>query len=110
MLSAATVRTLEGLAQRSNASHPEGGLVYTFTEAANQAHSLFPKQLAGRRTARLTDDDRAQLAIVICQSLGDESLAIADDLMATGRPDPAWWLPRQTLGSAVEVPLIGEMS
>jgi hypothetical protein len=89
MLSAATVRTLEDLAELSHASYPEGGLLYTFTEAANQAHGMFPKNLAGRSAAHLTEDDRAQLALVISKALGnpgcieadDESLAIADDLM-----------------------------
>jgi hypothetical protein len=89
MLGTATVRTLEDLAQRSHASYPEGGLLYTFTEAANQAHSKFPKNLAERRAAHLIEDDRAQLAIVICKAVGntgcaeadDESLAIADDLI-----------------------------
>ena len=68
MLSATTVRTLEDLAQWSHASYPDGGLLYTFTEAANQAHIMFPKQLAERRAAQLTEDDRAQLAIVICKA------------------------------------------
>ena len=89
MLSANTVQKLEDLAQRSHVSYPEGGLLYTFTEAANQAHCMFPKQLAGLRAARLIDGDRTQLAIVICKSLGDpgctkadiKSLAIADDLL-----------------------------
>src|SRR5438067_5468795 len=95
MLSAATVRTLEDLAQRSHASYPEGGLLYTFTEASNQAHIMFPKPLAERRAAQLIEDDRAQLAIVICKALGnagcakadDESLAIADDLLQRLRGD-----------------------
>ena len=95
MLSAATVRMLEELAQRSHTSYPEGGLLYTFTEAANQAHIMFPKRLAGCRVARLTEDDRAQLAIVICKALGnpgcaeanDVSLEIADDLMQRLRGD-----------------------
>lgn len=89
MLGTATVRMLEDLAQRSHASYSQGGLLYTFTEAANQAHSRFPKQLAERSAAHLTEDDRAQLAIVICKTLGNfscseadvESLVIADDLI-----------------------------
>lgn len=89
MLSAATVRMLEDLAQRSHASYPEGGLLYTFTEAANQAHTLFPKHLTELRAAQLPKNDRAQLAIVICKALGnpgcanpdDEALTIVDDLM-----------------------------
>ena len=95
MLSTDTVRTLEDLAQRSHASYPEGGLLYTFTEAANQAHSMFPQKLAARRAAHLTEDDHAQLALVICKALGNpgcaeadaESLAIADDFMQRLRGD-----------------------
>ena len=95
MLNLATVRTLENLAQRSHVLYPEGGLLYTFTEAAGQAHTMFPKQLTERRAARLTEDDRARLAIVICKALGnpgcaeadDESLAIADALMQRLRED-----------------------
>lgn len=95
MLSAATVRTLEHLVQRSDASYPEGGLLYTFTEAANQAHTLFPKHLEERGAPQLTADDRTQLATLICKALGnpgcteadDESLAIADDLMKRLRGD-----------------------
>jgi hypothetical protein len=96
MLSAATVRTLEELARRSHAMYPEGGLFYTFTEAANQAHSMFPKHLAARRAARWIEDDHVRaLAIVICKALGnpgcaeadDEALAIADDLLQHLRED-----------------------
>jgi hypothetical protein len=95
MLAAATVRTLEELAQRSHASYPQGGLLYTFTEAANQAHCRFPQKLADRRAAHLTEDDRAQLGLVICKALGNfscakadvDSLAIADDLMQRLRRD-----------------------
>ncbi|MFO0965155.1 MAG: hypothetical protein U0793_06160 [Gemmataceae bacterium] len=86
---------LEDLAQRSHAFYSQGGLLYTFTEAANQAHCRFPKQLAERDAGHLTEDDRAQLARVICKSVANvscveasvESLAIADDLIQRLRDD-----------------------
>ena len=98
MLSTATVRALDELAQRSRAAHPEGGLLYTFVEAADQSHSMFPKQLAGQRSAELADDGRAMLAVVLSKSLGHlgcteadgESLALADDLMQRLREDLAF--------------------
>lgn len=38
MLSPPTLALLEELQARSHAAYPEGGLLYTYTEAANQAH------------------------------------------------------------------------
>lgn len=41
MLSARTLKLLEELCVRSQEVYPEGGTLWTFTEAANQAHFLF---------------------------------------------------------------------
>lgn len=98
MLSEATVRTLDELARRSRAAYPEGGLLYTFTEAADQSHSMFPSQLAERYSAQLTEDGRAMLAVVLGKALGHpacteadgESLTLADDLVERLRGDLAF--------------------
>ncbi|WP_137971572.1 hypothetical protein [Pseudomonas sp. F(2018)] len=41
MLSTETLAFLEELGRRSHSAYPEGGLLYTYLEAANQAHSRF---------------------------------------------------------------------
>ena len=95
MLSASTIHTLDELARRSHAEYTEGGLLYTFTEAANQAHCNFPAALTGRGGSSLAENDRMQLAIVICKTLGNfsctspdaESLMLADSLMECLRTD-----------------------
>lgn len=95
MLSPATVRALDELARRSRAAHPEGGLLYTFTEAAAQSHSRFARQLTGRGSAGRSDDGRELLAVVLGKALGHlgciepdgEALTLADDLMQRLRDD-----------------------
>ena len=71
MLSAATVAMLEDLARRSHACFPEGGLLYTFTEAANQAHTKFPREFAKRRTSQLLPAEFARLVMVLNRALGN---------------------------------------
>lgn len=39
MLSEGTLELLQSLQDLSHAEYPEGGLLYTYSEAANQAHS-----------------------------------------------------------------------
>lgn len=89
MLSTTTIQILEELAQRSHLAYSEGGLLYTFTEAANQSHCRFPTTLRERCHSRLPEDERKQLAVVVGKSLGspsltesdEESFSIADDLV-----------------------------
>ncbi|WCD81870.1 hypothetical protein [Pseudomonas sp. TUM22785] len=42
MLSQQTLSLLSELQAKSSAAYPEGGLLYTYVEAANQAHSRYP--------------------------------------------------------------------
>jgi hypothetical protein len=42
MLSRATLELLERMQDISHSAYPEGGLLYTYTEAANQAHTAMP--------------------------------------------------------------------
>ena len=42
MLSASTLELLESFQEISNATYDQGGLLYTYTEAANQAHFRYP--------------------------------------------------------------------
>jgi hypothetical protein len=42
MLSSSTLSLLASLQQKSHAAYSEGGLLYTYTEAANQAHFRLP--------------------------------------------------------------------
>jgi hypothetical protein len=78
MLGTATLRALEDFARRSHEAYPEGGLIYTFTEAASQAHSLLLGEFSTRGAAKLPDDELAQLALVIGRSLGGFDLTSAD--------------------------------
>lgn len=95
MLSATTVQVLERLAQRSDAFYPEGGTVWTFTEAANQSHAKFPKQFATISPGSFSESDRNLLALVICRAMGSflasepdaEAFATADELVAFLRRD-----------------------
>lgn len=41
MLSRSTLEYLESLCRTSRVAYPEGGAIWTYTEAANQAHSKF---------------------------------------------------------------------
>ncbi|WGG48124.1 hypothetical protein [Rugamonas sp. DEMB1] len=43
MLSRGTLELLQKMQDLSHAEYPEGGLLYTYTEAANQAHSKMSK-------------------------------------------------------------------
>ena len=43
MLSRGTLELLQNMQDLSHAEYPEGGLLYTYTEAANQAHSKMSK-------------------------------------------------------------------
>ena len=58
MLSSRTLELLEKMQEVSNAEYTEGGLLYTYTEAANQAHSIMGK--AGQRS--IADAQLRQLA------------------------------------------------
>lgn len=42
MLSHFTLSFLSELQEKSHTAYPEGGLLYTFVEASNQAHSRYP--------------------------------------------------------------------
>jgi hypothetical protein len=42
MLSASTLELLESFQEISHATYDQGGLLYTYTEAANQAHFRYP--------------------------------------------------------------------
>lgn len=42
MLSHSTLSFLSELQEKSHTAYPEGGLLYTFVEASNQAHSRYP--------------------------------------------------------------------
>ena len=98
MLQAATVQTLDALAQRSDAFYTDGGSIYTFTEAANQAHCKFPKEFAQRNAATLTAEEFARLALVITKALGNldrveadaESYAMAELLLQQLQTDLAF--------------------
>lgn len=80
---------LEDFAWQSHEAYPEGGLIYTYTEAAYQAHCKFPKEFSVRTVTKLPENELAQVALVIGRSLGGfaltsadtNSLTIAQDLM-----------------------------
>lgn len=42
MLSHSTLSFLSELQEKSHTAYPEGGMLYTFVEASNQAHSRYP--------------------------------------------------------------------
>ncbi len=89
MLSATTVQMLEELAERSHLAYSEGGCIYTYTEAARQAHSLFPRKWGEPATMSLTALERTRLAIVIRETLGEyacseanaDSMVFSNDLL-----------------------------
>lgn len=52
MLSRSTFSFLSGLQEKAHATYPEGGLLYTYVEAANQAHSRSPSLTEGSSATR----------------------------------------------------------
>lgn len=59
MLSARTLKLLDDLCAKSHDAYPEGGTLWTFVEAANQAHSRFRDSRRKPQAGRL---DLKQLA------------------------------------------------
>ncbi len=58
---------LEKLQERSHAAYPEGGLLFTYIEAANQAHFRYPVDLG----AALSAEGLEELARFLQASQGD---------------------------------------
>lgn len=61
MLSADTFKYIEILHEGSNSAYPEGGLLYTYIEAANQAHCRYNVGFDEKALLQLTDQDLAEL-------------------------------------------------
>ncbi|WP_153067477.1 hypothetical protein [Steroidobacter cummioxidans] len=62
---------LQELQDKSHAAYSEGGLLYTFVEAANQAHSRLPEDHGVARSSELAPSDVNALAIFFQSSQGD---------------------------------------
>jgi hypothetical protein len=85
MLSKQTLEFLDYLTAESHDAYPEGGVVWTYVEGANQAHSKFVNP---RRKAEAVDLDFNQLSLWFEAALGGRSPAterssnMADELIS----------------------------
>jgi len=70
MLSSQTLQFLDDLCETSNRAYPEGGVLWTYIEGANQAHSRFDDR---RRTPLAGDLKLSELEIWFQVALGDWS-------------------------------------
>jgi len=71
MLSTDTTNFLEMLLRRSKEAYQEGGLLYTFIEAANQAHTRFPQGSTSTPNSQPTAIESNNLALCIYASQGN---------------------------------------
>jgi hypothetical protein len=69
MLSPPTLSFLAELQEKSHAAYPEGGLLYTYVEASNQAHFRFPTSNAA--SSSLSSDELDSLGRFLQASQGD---------------------------------------
>lgn len=74
MLSQSTQDLLAELQTLSHAAYPEGGLMYTYVEAANQAHSRY-RRADGHV---LSDEQLGDLARFLQSSQGDYAITAAN--------------------------------
>ena len=75
MLSTSTIDLLTALQERSHAVFTEGGVLYTYIEAANQAHFRYPAGAAAQ--ADLSPEDFGTLRRFIRTSLNEAPAGIA---------------------------------
>jgi hypothetical protein len=69
MLSHSTLKFLANLQEKSHAAYPDGGLLYTYTEASNQAHFRYPVNIAA--SENLSSSEHNELARFLQASQGD---------------------------------------
>ena len=93
MLSSSTLAFLSQMLEKSHAAYSEGGLCYTYVEAANQAHSRFPEGSSG--SLALTELEIGELGRFIemsqgyqkSQSVTTECFALAEQLFGMLQTD-----------------------
>jgi len=78
MLSLETLKELEALQERSHEAYPEGGLLYTYVEAANQAHCRFKCVTPRENLSHVPEDVLKELARLLQVSQGEYGLEKAD--------------------------------
>ncbi len=71
MLSETTLALLKELQLKSHAAYSEGGLLYTYTEASNQAHFRLPEIMPNTRSGQLAASEGHELVRFIQASQGD---------------------------------------
>ncbi|MDR7272969.1 hypothetical protein J2X20_005654 [Pelomonas saccharophila] len=93
MLSPSTLSLLSELQEKSHAAYSEGGLLYTYVEASNQAHSRYPESAVGstiRRPSELADLGRflqASQGDYVSEAAAPQFLLAAQQLMEHLRAD-----------------------
>lgn len=93
MLSAATLDLLQELQDRSHETFDQGGVLYTYVEAANQAHSLFPG-------ARGPDPHRDIESLARFLQVTQQGHPV-DDADAASRPEPSFAQSAKALMSSL---------
>jgi hypothetical protein len=76
MLAFSTLAFLADLQEKSDSAYSEGGLLYTYIEAANQAHSRY--KASDKKTDVFSPEDLQELACFIQSSQGNYQLENAE--------------------------------
>lgn len=94
MLSATTLNLLQVLQDKSHETFDQGGVLYTYMEAANQAHSLFP---GGEASV----ESELNIESLACFLQVTQQGHPVDNIDAASRPEPSFAQSARTLISSL---------
>ena len=79
MLSQSTLEFLAEIQQKSHAVYSDGGMLYTYVEAANAAHFRFPEDRSAERSTSLSPADLNEFSRFL-QAVHGDYLAVVPDI------------------------------